>query len=224
MCVVCCGGPNVVDTFSPFFNIQGWFLTDFKSAISIALIYVTFVLVGSAIMKLSFIPPMSLYPIQFIYNVSQIFLCAYMTIEAGMIGYRNQYTFFLPCNPFNAAAAPTANLLWLFYISKVWDFWDTIFIIMNKKWRQLSFLHVYHHTTIFLFYWLNSNVNYDGDIFVTILLNGFIHTVMYTYYCTYYKDVTIVCLDVIYILTDSSYSRCCIFNSYLYAYQGARDG
>ena len=210
--------------FSIKHNIQGWFLTDFKSAVSIALIYVTFVLVGSAIMKLSFIPPMSLYPIQFIYNVSQIFLCAYMTIEAGMIGYRNQYTFFLPCNPFNAAAAPTANLLWLFYISKVWDFWDTIFIIMNKKWRQLSFLHVYHHTTIFLFYWLNSNVNYDGDIFVTILLNGFIHTVMYTYYCTYYKDATIVCLDVIYIFTDSSYSRCCIFNSYLYAYQGARDG
>ena len=136
-------------------------------------------------MKLSFIPPMSLYPIQFLYNVSQIFLCAYMTIEAGMIGYRNQYTFFAPCNTFNAMAAPTANLLWLFYISKVWDFWDTIFIIMNKKWRQLSFLHVYHHTTIFLFYWLNANVNYDGDIFVTILLNGFIHTVMYTYYCTY---------------------------------------
>jgi GNS1/SUR4 family len=129
-------------------------------------------------------PVLSLYPIQFIYNVSQIFLCAYMTIEAGMIGYRNSYTFLTPCNVFNPTAAPTANLLWLFYISKVWDFWDTIFIVLGKKWRQLSFLHVYHHTTIFLFYWVNVNVNYDGDIFLTILLNGFIHTVMYTYYCT----------------------------------------
>merc|ERR1712176_1576204 len=36
--------------------------------------------------------------------------------------------------------------------------------------------------TIFLFYWLNLNVNYDGDIYLTIVLNGFIHTVMYTYY------------------------------------------
>lgn len=27
---------------------------------------------------------------------------------------------------------------------------DTIFIVMKKSWRQLSFLHVYHHCTIFL--------------------------------------------------------------------------
>jgi GNS1/SUR4 family len=142
------------------------------------------VLVGSTIMKLG-VPAMSLYPIQFLYNVSQIFLCAYMTIEAGMIAYRNGYTLLAPCNSYNTIAPPTANLLWLFYVSKVWDFWDTLFIIVGKKWRQLSFLHVYHHTTIFLFYWLNSHVNYDGDIYLTILLNGFIHTVMYTYYCTY---------------------------------------
>lgn len=185
-------------------------------------------------MKLSFIPPMSLYPIQFLYNVSQIFLCAYMTIEAGMIGYRNQYTFFAPCNTFNAMAAPTANLLWLFYISKVWDFWDTIFIIMNKKWRQLSFLHVYHHTTIFLFYWLNANVNYDGDIFVTILLNGFIHTVMYTYYCTYPDALFALFFHILWHLQRFP-SMCMLthilrffhsplLRSHLYAHQGTRDG
>lgn len=32
------------------------------------------------------------------------------------------------------------------------------------------------------FYWLNVNAGYDGDVFMTIVLNGFIHTVMYTYY------------------------------------------
>ena len=32
------------------------------------------------------------------------------------------------------------------------------------------------------FYWLNINVGYDGDVYLTIVLNGFIHTVMYTYY------------------------------------------
>lgn len=41
---------------------------------------------------------------------------------------------------------------------------------------------MYHHFSIFLFYWLNTRVNYDGDIYLTIVLNGFIHTVMYTYY------------------------------------------
>lgn len=111
----------------------------------------------------------------------------------------------------------------MFYISKIFDFADTVFIILGKKWNQLSFLHVYHHVTIFLVrpvplhinrrfaskaasrmqylpsfpppflhpclptstsqvYWLNLNAGYDGDIFLTVILNGAIHTVMYTYY------------------------------------------
>ncbi len=32
------------------------------------------------------------------------------------------------------------------------------------------------------FYWLNINVGYDGDVYLTIVLNGLIHTIMYTYY------------------------------------------
>uniref|UniRef100_A0A7S2UR25 Elongation of fatty acids protein n=1 Tax=Attheya septentrionalis TaxID=420275 RepID=A0A7S2UR25_9STRA len=159
---------------------DGWFLTDFTSAITIAIVYVVFVVVGSAIMKAG-VPAMDPYPIKFVYNVSQIFMCAYMTVEAFLIAYRAGYHA-LPCNNFDTENPPLAHLLYLFYLSKVWDFWDTIFIVIGKKWRQLSFLHVYHHTTIFLFYWLNSHVNYDGDIYLTILLNGFIHTVMYTYY------------------------------------------
>jgi len=159
---------------------EGWPLTDFTFAISVVGCYLTFVAVGSVVMK-SGVPAMDPYPLKFIYNVSQIMLCAYMTIEAFMIGYRNNYTI-IPCNPYNTENPPLVNLMWLFYASKIWDFWDTIFIVLGKKWNQLSFLHVYHHSTIFLFYWINVKVNYDGDVFLTILLNGFIHTVMYTYY------------------------------------------
>jgi hypothetical protein len=175
---------SVFFSHSAFFKslalTQGWLLTDFPTAFNIALAYFTFVVIGTGIMKLG-VPAIDPYPIKFVYNVSQIMLCAYMTIEGFMLAYRNNYTA-LPCNEYNQENPPVANLLWLFYISKVWDFWDTIFIVLGKKWRQLSFLHVYHHLTIFLFYWLNSRVNYDGDIYLTIVLNGFIHTVMYTYY------------------------------------------
>eukprot|EP01083_Nonionella_stella_P078200 213859_1 len=160
-------------------HTKGWPFTDFSTAISIAFAYVAFVFVGFSVMK-SGVPAMDPYYVKFAYNVSQIFLCAYMTIEAGMLAYRNGYSF--TCNPYDKVNPPVANLLWLFYVSKIWDFWDTIFIVLGKKWRQLSFLHVYHHFTIFLFYWLNANSMYDGDIYLTIALNGFIHTVMYTYY------------------------------------------
>jgi len=168
-------------------HTKGWFMTDFPSAFNIALVYLLFVLIGSQVMKV--LPAIDPYPIKFFYNVSQIMLCAYMTIEACLLAYRNGYTL-TPCVGYNQNNPALANLLWLFYVSKIWDFWDTIFIILGKKWRQLSFLHVYHHTTIFLFYWLNANVFYDGDIYLTIALNGFIHTVMYTYYfiCMHTKD------------------------------------
>ena len=185
-------GDAIVDWADPDGSFRGarddWWLCDFRSAGTIALVYVAFVLIGSKVMEA--LPAIDPYPIKFMYNVSQIFLCAYMTVEAGFLAYRNDYSFLVPCNDFNVKDPPVGNLLWLFYISKVWDFWDTIFIVLGKKWRQLSFLHVYHHTTIFLFYWLNANVLYDGDIFLPILLNGFIHTVMYTYYfiCMHTKD------------------------------------
>ena len=185
------GKNNAFLTTTTFFVVdtQDFPLTDFSSAFSIAAAYFLFVVIGSKIMKNDSIAPIDPYPIKFLYNVSQIMLCAYMTIEALLLAYRNNYSV-MPCQEYNQTNPPVANLLWMFYISKIWDFWDTIFIVLGKKWRQLSFLHVYHHITIFLFYWLNANVYYDADVYLTIVLNGFIHTVMYTYYfiCMHTKD------------------------------------
>ena len=55
----------------------------------------------------------------------------------------------MPCNVFSAEKPVMGNVLYMFYLSKILDFCDTIFIILGKKWKQLSFLHVYHHLTIF---------------------------------------------------------------------------
>eukprot|EP00981_Chlorochromonas_danica_P011549 scaffold4102_cov174-Ochromonas_danica.AAC.3 len=38
------------------------------------------------------------------------------------------------------------------------------------------------YTLLPCIYWLNINVGYDGDVYLTIVLNGLIHTIMYTYY------------------------------------------
>ncbi|GMI35810.1 hypothetical protein TrCOL_g10780 [Triparma columacea] len=160
---------------------EGFLLSEFRHAGLVATAYVSFVVFGSIIWKLPFVPKIDPYPLKFFYNMSQMMLCAYMTVEAGLVAYRNNYTI-VPGNDFSTTSPAAGAVLYIFYLSKVWDFWDTIFIIVGKKWKQLSFLHVYHHTTIFLFYWLNGRVNYDGDIYLTIVLNGLIHTIMYTYY------------------------------------------
>ncbi|KAI4904279.1 hypothetical protein NFI96_030085, partial [Prochilodus magdalenae] len=38
-----------------------------------------------------------------------------------------------------------ANGCWWFYLSKVIELSDTIFSILRKQSRQLTFLHVHHH-------------------------------------------------------------------------------
>jgi len=122
-----------------------------------------------------------LFPFKFLYNIIQVMLCSYMCIEAGVQAFKSGYTL-LPCQAFNHKNPPIGFILYVFYLSKILDFADTFFIIAEKRWAQLSFLHVYHHFSIFLFYWLNVSVGYDGDVYLTIVLNGLIHTIMYTYY------------------------------------------
>lgn len=118
--------------------------------------------------------------IQMLYNPCQVLLCGYMIKEA-ILEYRQQ-NYSPICNPFLQGESGMARVLWVFYVSKVFDFFDTFFIVLRGKWSKLSFLHVYHHASIFLFYWLNINAGYDGDIYYTIILNSFIHMVMYSYY------------------------------------------
>lgn len=171
-----------------------WPLAKFSHALAIALTYLAFVLIMTPIMKATAPPKSSeesapkagtkesiLYALSFGYNIVQVMLCSYMTIHALVLASRNNYSFW-PCNAASPNAPPMGELLWMFYMSKVLDFMDTFFIIVKRSWKQLSFLHVYHHFTIFLFYWLNLRSNYDGDIYLTIVLNGFIHSIMYTYY------------------------------------------
>lgn len=90
-----------------------------------------------------------LYPFKFAYNMIQVMLCSYMCIEAGVRAYDAGYSL-MPCNPFNQTNPPIGFILYVFYLSKILDFLDTFFIIAEKRWKQLSFLHVYHHTSIFL--------------------------------------------------------------------------
>eukprot|EP00635_Sarcinochrysidales_sp_CCMP3193_P003353 CAMPEP_0118910148 /NCGR_PEP_ID=MMETSP1166-20130328/12415_1 /TAXON_ID=1104430 /ORGANISM="Chrysoreinhardia sp, Strain CCMP3193" /LENGTH=282 /DNA_ID=CAMNT_0006849601 /DNA_START=18 /DNA_END=866 /DNA_ORIENTATION=+ len=160
--------------------VRGFPLSQFSTAACIAVGYLIFVAVGSVLGRVTPGKGVKLYGLAFLYNIVQMMLCSYMCIEAAAVAFRNGYS--LVCNTFDATTPAMSHVLWLFYISKVLDFMDTFFILVGKKWKQLSFLHVYHHFSIFLVYWLNLHVNYDGDVYLTIALNGFIHTVMYTYY------------------------------------------
>lgn len=183
---------------------QGWPYTSLEESASIAGIYVVFVLISALyyftivakrpdnaaaidptqkkVVK-PFLTKFADEPILIagaIYNAAQVALCGYMMYGTVLEYQAKEYKFI--CNPFNKAESGMAAMLWVFYTSKILDFFDTIIMVARGKWRQFSFLHVYHHTSIFMIYWLNINAGYDGDIYYTIVLNGGIHFVMYAYY------------------------------------------
>lgn len=97
--------------------VQGFPLAKLSSALAVVASYLTFVLVGAAVGRLTPGNGVKLYGLSFTYNIVQVMLCAYMCIEAAMLATRNNYS--LVCNRFDLKNPPVAKVLWLFYISKV---------------------------------------------------------------------------------------------------------
>jgi elongation of very long chain fatty acids protein 4 len=40
------------------------------------------------------------------------------------------------------------NALWIYFLSKAVEFFDTFFMVIRKKFNQITFLHCYHHSTM----------------------------------------------------------------------------
>jgi len=71
---------------------------------------------------------------------------------------------------------------WLFFITKFVDFCDTFFFVLRKRDRQLSGLHVFHHSCMPIFCWIGLKFVPGGNSAFFPLLNSFVHTIMYAYY------------------------------------------
>lgn len=72
---------------------------------------------------------------------------------------------------------------YLYFINKLIDLLDTIFFVLRKKQKQITFLHVFHHVYIILgVYWVNRIYGIGGQTIIIGFLNTFVHTIMYYYY------------------------------------------
>ena len=59
---------------------------------------------------------------------------------------------------------------------------DTFIFMLRKSDRQVTFLHVYHHSSITLVTMLAAQFDTSGDTFLPALLNSWIHVLMYGHY------------------------------------------
>ncbi|XP_017037048.1 very long chain fatty acid elongase F-like [Drosophila kikkawai] len=70
-----------------------------------------------------------------------------------------------------------------YYINKYLDLVETVFFVLRKKSRQISFLHVFHHVAVILASYLTQTLyDHGGLVAWMVVLNLIVHACMYTYY------------------------------------------
>ncbi|GBM17044.1 Elongation of very long chain fatty acids protein 7 [Araneus ventricosus] len=74
------------------------------------------------------------------------------------------------------------QVCWVAYISKLIEYFDTVIFVLRKKDSQISFLHVFHHTTVPVIAWLGVSYGPGGYNTIFPMVNAFIHVWMYLYY------------------------------------------
>ncbi|XP_032560568.1 elongation of very long chain fatty acids protein 2 [Chiroxiphia lanceolata] len=163
-------------------RVRGWFLLDsYLPTFFLTGAYLLCIWLGKKFMKNR--PPFSLRAHLIVYNLGITLLSFYMLIELILATWEGGYN--LQCQNLHSAGEAdirVAKVLWWYYFSKVIEFMDTIFFVLRKKSSQITFLHVYHHATMFNIWWCVLNWIPCGQSFFGPTLNSFIHVLMYSYY------------------------------------------
>ncbi|XP_020809579.1 elongation of very long chain fatty acids protein 4 [Drosophila serrata] len=128
--------------------------------------------------------PLQLRVPLFCHSLAMVLLNAHIWVELFTASRALDYSF--ACQPCRVSYSPhemrIAAAFWWFYISKILEFADTAFFILRHKWRQLSFLHVYHHSSMFVMCWITVKWLPTGSSYVLGTINSLVHIIMYSYY------------------------------------------
>ncbi|XP_076643514.1 very long chain fatty acid elongase 1 isoform X1 [Halictus rubicundus] len=118
------------------------------------------------------------------YNIFQVVSNAYMVYKLLSLGLVTKIS--VVCSPFDYSNNPIpleiSFVFWLTMLLKLIDLIETAIFVLRKKDRQISFLHLYHHVSTVLLAWLITKYVAVAMASFTILVNSFVHVIMYTYY------------------------------------------
>ncbi|KAG5673651.1 hypothetical protein PVAND_003679 [Polypedilum vanderplanki] len=159
------------------------FITTPLATIGFVLIYLTWVcVIGPFYMRDK--KPYNLRSTLIYYNAFQVFLSAYMFYEHLMAGWIKGYSFTCQTVDYsdNYLSRRMMNLCYVYYLSKLTEFADTIFFVLRKKKSQITWLHLYHHSLTPLEAWILVRFIAGGNATFPNILNNFVHILMYFYY------------------------------------------
>jgi len=117
-----------------------------------------------------------------VHNILMALFSLFLAIACIIVCFRDgRFSSFsaFHCNPYRSDAWMVIE--YLFLLSKVWEMFDTVLLVANKK--KVIWLHLIHHSSTYpltgaLFY---GSVGFD---FLPVFLNLFVHALMYSYYAS----------------------------------------
>mmetsp|Transcript_22716 Transcript_22716/g.44231 ORF Transcript_22716/g.44231 Transcript_22716/m.44231 type:complete len:304 (+) Transcript_22716:55-966(+) len=121
-------------------------------------------------------------PYMLVYNLYQTVFNSWWVVMAVLEVYELGYP------PFNLPLTLKADqfnlgfLIWLHYQNKYLEMLDTVFMVLRKKTKQVSFLHCYHHVLLLWAWFAVCRFGCGGESWFGAWMNSLIHVLMYGYY------------------------------------------
>ncbi|KAH8288692.1 hypothetical protein KR054_007946 [Drosophila jambulina] len=116
---------------------------------------------------------------QILYNVVMFVLATHFMLGPGKFNFRCITN--LPME--HEYKSYERWLTYSYFANKLMDLMETIFFVLRKKDRQISFLHVFHHVYMLYFSFAYMYYyGYGGHGFLMCYFNVVVHIMMYTYY------------------------------------------
>lgn len=130
------------------------------------------------------LPSPLLHLISSLHNSILLLLSLTMALSTSLSSFLHlpslSHLFCFPPSPNANANGPLFFWAYIFYLSKFYELFDTLLILLNPN-RTLTFLHVYHHSLVLVmcYVWLETRQSLMPLALVT---NASVHVVMYGYY------------------------------------------
>lgn len=132
--------------------------------------------------------PLELRKVMIAYNCLQVVWCLRIVSMMALVEDPFSWLFSFGCK-FDKSrdielALIVINGTHAYFLAKFMDLFDTVFFVLRKKKEQISFLHLYHHSILFVCSWYYLKylvLDMETGVFVG-LINSAVHVLMYTYY------------------------------------------
>ncbi|CBN74023.1 conserved unknown protein [Ectocarpus siliculosus] len=88
------------------------------------------------------------------------------------------------CNPLRTdlQGQMVARVFAVFYLQKYLELVDTFLFLLRRSFRQVTFFHLFHHCSITVIVGSILPFDFNGDMYLPIMLNSIVHVLVYLHY------------------------------------------